>query len=100
MMTKIDRPPLFISNWRAIGIDTVAGSFSVSFEPGGLTIHGCLLHRRDGKEWITFPTMLRAIDGKLRQEDVLGIRDFHKFESKVIPLVKDLAALMAMVSLT
>jgi hypothetical protein len=56
-------PPITITDWKPRGSGTLRGFFAVHL-PSGLTLHELMLHERDGKWWISFPSKpMLAPDG-------------------------------------
>jgi hypothetical protein len=62
-------PAITISDWKPRESGTLRGFFSASL-PSGLELHELMLHHRDGKWWISFPSkpMVGAEGVALRDE--------------------------------
>ena len=65
----MNAPPITISDWKPRESGTLRGFFT-SHLPSGLTLHELMLHERDGRWWISFPSkpMLGADGAALRDE--------------------------------
>jgi hypothetical protein len=65
----VSAPLITISNWKSRESGTLRGFFT-SHLPSGLTLHELMLHERDGRWWISFPSkpMLGADGAALRDE--------------------------------
>ena len=61
--------PITISDWKPRDSGTLRGFFT-SHLPSGLTLRELMLHERDGRWWISFPSkpMLAADSAALRDE--------------------------------
>ena len=62
-------PPIAISDWKPRESGTLRGFLSVGL-PSGLELHELMLHERDGRFWLSFPSkpMLGADGAALRDE--------------------------------
>jgi hypothetical protein len=65
----MNRPPIVIADWKAWESGTLRGFFTAHLA-SGLVLHELMLHERDGKWWIGFPSkpMLRTEGSVLRDD--------------------------------
>jgi hypothetical protein len=65
----VSPPAITISDWKPRESGTLRGFFSAHL-PSGLSLHELMLHERDGRWWISFPSkpMLGADGAALRDE--------------------------------
>ena len=65
----MNQPPIVISDWKSRQSGTLRGFFTTTL-PSGLVLHELMLHERDDKWWISFPSKpMMGTDGiALRDE--------------------------------
>ena len=79
-------PSLKITNYKAIGKNTLVGAFDLLL-PSGLAVYGAMIHRKNDSEWIAFPGKPYTKDGKTEYTKLVDIPDRDtrdKFNALVI----------------
>ena len=60
------------SDWRPIQRNTLRGFVTLTFEPSGLVLHDCAIHK-EGRDWIGLPGKPQIDrDGQPRKDPITG----------------------------
>jgi hypothetical protein len=70
----VNPPAITISDWKSRESGTLRGFFAANL-PSGLTLHELMLHGRDGRWWISFPSKpMLGTDGVALRDDSGKVR--------------------------
>jgi hypothetical protein len=80
-----------ITDAKPITKNTLRGFFSLEFTATGMVIKDCMLHEKNGKQWIGFPGKpYSKADGAqswVNIIDFVDTRSKYHFQDEVLPLV-------------
>jgi hypothetical protein len=71
--------------------NTLRGFFSLEFISTGMVIKDCMLHEKNGKQWIAFPGKPYIKDGAQSWVNIIDFADSRRkylFQDEVLPLVR------------
>jgi hypothetical protein len=81
-----------ISDWKPLSKNTLRGVFTLHLA-SGMVIHNCMLHEREGRQWIGLPAIPYESNGKKSWTRIIEFssKEIHeRFQVAAIKAVKPL----------